>query len=206
MTEQSSSELTAEDMEAVMKSIESEQATPVQPIGIPAPIASKPVASTVKTFVSAAELQKDVAIDPDNLDKACVEHAGLFVHYASLRAQARGQYEKMKAAFEILESRLYAQIRVELAAEGKKVTEAQVDAAVKAHPKWWAGKNRLIETQGIYDLAQNAAAAFEQRRDMIIQIGSDRRIERQGELRIKEATAGRDGVMSIVKGQKDGRG
>lgn len=204
MTQQPSSELTADDMEAVMKSIENEPAVPVAARKVEAVEAAKP-ANPVQAFVSAEQLKVDVAIDAENLDAACVSHAGMFVHYAYLRAKARQQYEKMKAAFEVLESRLYAETRVKLADEGKKVTEAQVDAAVKAHPKWWAGKNRLIETQGIYDLAQAAAAAFEQRRDMIIQIGSDRRIERQGQIRLNEINAGRDGAMKAIAGQADGR-
>lgn len=202
MTQQSSSELTADDMEAVMKSIENEPAVST-PVSNMVPTA-KP-ANPIKTFVSADQLKVDVAIDAENLDAACVSHAGMFVHYAYLRAQARQQYEKMKAAFEVLESRLYAETRVKLAEDGKKVTEAQVDAAVKAHPKWWAGKNRLIETQGIYDLAQAAAAAFEQRRDMIIQIGSDRRVERQGQLRLNEVAAGRENVLKAIQGANDGR-
>jgi hypothetical protein len=166
----------------------------------------------IKEFVNAVQLGEDVRIDPDNLDQACIEHASKFVDYANKRALARRQYEKMKAAFEILESRLYADHRERLAlieetvtdAKGKeltrkvKPTEAQIDAAVKADRRWWGGKQRVIDAQAIYDLAQNAASAFEQRRDMIVQMGSDRRIERQGSLRIMESKASREEAMRAL--------
>jgi hypothetical protein len=191
----SNPELSIEEMERVMESIETETSTP------------KPAAesSPLKTFISAEKLREDVSIDKDNLDDGFINQASLFVHYANLKANARMQYEKMKAAFEILESRLYAQYRASLAAaaiaeagaaasEGKKEktvkapTEAQIDAAVKADPRWWANKKRVIEAQGIYDLATNTASAFEQRRDMLIQMGSDRREEMKGQLRTIENT------------------
>ena len=191
-----SNDVSVEDIEKIMASLEAESSSVAAPIAqaaqaVPTQAAQTNVAQFVKSvspiqvFITAESLKRDVHIDIENLDTVCVEHASLFVHYANIKAKARAQFEKMKAAFDILESRMYAEKRVLLMADAtKKTTEAQVDAAVKSDPRWWGGKNRVIEAQGVYDLSANAASAFEQRRDMIIQIGSDRRNERKGEIRI----------------------
>lgn len=207
MQSQPSSELSVEDMEKAMKEIEA--TTAPTPAPVPTATTEAKPASPIKAFIDAEQLARDVAIDDDHLDDAFSKQASLFVEYANKKAQARMQYEKMKAAFEILESRLYAKHRTKLAAEAaagadgekkaKAPTEAQIDAAVKADPAWWAGKNRVIEAQGVYDLATNTASAFEQRRDMLIQKGSDRREERKGELRLTEIGAARQRVAEGLK-------
>jgi hypothetical protein len=181
----------------------------------PAPVTPAPTKpkSPIIAYVDAEQLARDVSIDPLNLDQACVEHAAKFVHYAERRALSRRQHEKMKAAFEILESQLYAEKREELSAaeetvtdaKGKEITrkvkptEAQIDAAVKGDRRWWSAKNRVIDAQFAFDLAQNAGSAFEQRRDMIVQMGSDRRIERSGELRIQATQSRREDMMDQIK-------
>ena len=184
-------------MERIMAEIESSTNAPAV-----APPPKADPKNPIQTFFTAEELAQHVSIDINNLDDAYTKHAGWFVHYANMRSLARKQFEKMKSAFEVLEARLYAEIRASLAADAsKKPTEAAIEAAVKADPRWWAGKNRVIEAQGIYDLAQNSASAFEQRRDMLIQIGSDRRLERQGQARVMEAKALQDSVLKTIQKQ-----
>jgi hypothetical protein len=209
--------LDIEELENVMSELDASAVT------APTPVAAVPVATPgnpIETFVNAHQLAKDVRIDPLDLDTACVEHAGLFVHYADQASKARRQYEKMKAAHEVLESMLYAKVRESLSstmvtetdAKGKevtrsaKVTEGQIDAAVKADRRWWRSKNRVIDAQAIMDLANNGKAAFEQRRDMIVQMGSDRRIERQGALRVMEVNGARDAARAAMKGADGSRG
>lgn len=156
----------------------------------------------IESFVSPEQLKKDVDFNIHDLDNAMMEHAGKFVHYAELSSAARRQYKRAKAAFEILESQLYAHWRETLTEGGKKSTEAQITAAVKTDPRWWSANQRLIEAEAQYDFANDAREAFLQRKDMIVQVSVDRRHEREGELRMRAATGGRDSVLEMLRGQQ----
>jgi hypothetical protein len=146
--------------------------------------------------VDVEQLKRDVEFNPADLDAAVQNHASLFVHYANNARLARRQHDRMKAAFDILNSRLDALHRESLkAATAGKATETQILSAVKADPRWWAAQQRLIDAKAIYDLANDAKEAFSHRRDMIIQTSVDNRVERQGELRIQ----------SVKEGVQDGR-
>lgn len=118
------------------------------------------------------------------MDKAMMEQAGLRAFYGAQAANAEAQASREKAKFEILEARLYELIRKQLASEGEKVTEKMIEAAVKKDPRWLAGKNRVIEAEAIAGINKSLAISLADRRDMLIQLGSDRREEFKGQLRI----------------------
>lgn len=237
MTSQpSSSPLSVEDMEMVMQAIDNPTPTVVTPT--PAPAAPTPMTAAnsasvsaparpnpVKVFVDPDRLKDDVAVDPDNLDAACMAHSGLVVHYGLSKVQAKSQLDKMKAAFEILEAQLYEQKRADLEAQAdleakrraadeslskkdrekgaERVTDTAVTAAVKTDRRWWTAKNRVIDANAVLDAAGVAFDAFMHRRDMIVTIGANSRVERQGELRVmareRENQDARDRAMQHVR-------
>lgn len=178
----------------VPKVVVSEQIAPQQ-IAPPPAVNESVIQSTgsvigaLVEFVAPAELRADVAFDLNYLDEAIRDHAGRFVHYAGLSARARRQYELTKAITEVAESKLYAIHRESFAAEGKKATEGQIEAAVKQDPRWFSAQQRLIDARAIASLAGDAREAFSQRKDMLVQVSVDRRTEMQGELRIRAAQA-----------------
>ena len=137
-----------------------------------------------------------------DLDSAMVEHASLYVHYASQTVSARRQYERLKNAFEILEARLDAQYREALASEGKKATEAAIRNALVADSRWSGAQARVIEAQSIWKLCEVAESALVQRKDLLLEIARDRRREREGELRVLEAKSQRERVDEILRGAK----
>jgi hypothetical protein len=137
-------------------------------------------------YIDPARLKRDVAFSPHNIDDAMMTHASKFVHYAVQSSMARGQFERMKAAFEILESKLDGEHRTVLKEENPKTTEAQIRAAVVADARWKAANARLIETRTVYELAQDAKEAFTMRRDTLLQVAKNVREERGGEMRLKE--------------------
>lgn len=164
--------------------------------------ASSPI--VLKEFVAVAELKTDVQFNVNDLDTAVMEQAGLFVHYADQARLAKRQSERMKTAFEILESRLYAQHRALLIEKNGKATEAQIEAAVKTDPRWWKGNTLMIDARAIYDLASDAREAFSQRKDMIVQVSVDRRTERQGTMRVMEQKSAHDVLLAAGKAGRAG--
>ena len=183
------SEMTVEELEELVDKIDSEGPPPsMKPT--PAATAKSDSPLALKEYVDAEQLKKDVEFDPNDLDNAVRQHASLFIHYANLARLARRQWERMKAAAEIMESRLAMHHRAAQITDGKKPTEASVDAAVKCDPRWFATQQKLIDARAIYELANDAREAFGQRRDMIVQVSVDRRREKEGALRIMSDPAG----------------
>lgn len=183
------------ELEDVIDKIENEGPPPVKKVVVSA---DSPLA--LREFVDADQLKKDVEFDPNDLDNAVRQHASLFIHYADRARLARRQFERMKAAFEILESRLAMHHREQQIKDGKKPTEASVDAAVKCDPRWFAAQQKVIDARAIYDLANDAREAFSQRRDMIVQVSVDRRREREGQLRIMEdPKTAREAVLDAMR-------
>jgi hypothetical protein len=144
--------------------------TPVSPLAL-------------KQYVNVEQLKKDLSFELSDLDNAIRSHAALFGHYSNLSCLARHQADRMKATVEVLESKLYTIHREIFAQEGKKATEAQIDAAVKCDPRWLSAQHKKIDAKAIAELAGDAREAFAQRKDMLVQVSVDRRIEQQGEMR-----------------------
>ena len=152
----------------------------------------------LKTFVDADELKRDIAINPTDLDTAMIEHPSLYVHYATQTVNARRQHERLKSAFEILEARLDKHYRESFAEEGKKVTENVIRSAIVTDSRWATMNARVIEAQSIWKLCEVAERAFDQRKDMILEVARDRRKEKEGAMRVLEQTEARERVLDMI--------
>lgn len=160
---------------------------------------SDPTTLAITSFVNAEELVKDVSINSADISGEMVQHAQKFVHYAVLSASARAQHERLKTLADIIESKLYAAHRELMTADDKKKpTEAQIDAAVKADPRWFSIQQKVIEAKAISDLAGDAREAFKQREGMLIQVAADQRREREGELRMGSSKSVADDLRKDV--------
>lgn len=155
-------------------------------------------ATLLNRFVNLDEVKADVAINPSDLDSAMMEHASLYVHYATHTVNARRQFERMKSGFEILEATLDAEYRSMFAEEGKKVTETAIRNALIVDRRYSSGQARVIEAQSIWKLCEVAESALVQRKDLILEIARDRRKEREGQIRVMEDQAMRDRVMDMM--------
>lgn len=146
-----------------------------------------------------AQLKEDVRVDALNLDDALMNHASMFVHYATQTVSARRKYERTKVALEILEAQLDARKREEAASDGKKTTEALIRNLIVSDPQYAAMTSRLIEAQAQWRLCEVAESAFVQRKDLILEVARDRRKEKEGQLRVLEETQSRDKVVEMLK-------
>ena len=161
------------------------------------------VSDGLKRFIDPDQMKIDVNINPTDLDSAMMEHASLFVHYATQTVNARRQYERIKNAVEILEATLDAEYRQQFADEGKKATEAMITNAIKADKRWSSAQAKEIEAQSIWKLCEVAESALIQRKDLILEVARDRRKEREGQLRVLEESAMRDKVLDLLRSAKE---
>lgn len=141
-------------------------------------------AGTLHHFVDAVQFRKDTAITEASLDTCMIQQNGLRAYYGATAARAEAQHDRLKARFEVVEATLFDQHRKELALTGEKVTEKMVETAVKMDPRWFKAKNTIIEAGTIASINKQLVESLKDRRDMIIQLGADRRDEHKGQARI----------------------
>lgn len=140
--------------------------------------------TSLRYFVDPAAFKKETAVNNYNLDTCFMEQSSLRAYYGSMAAQAEAQASLSKTKFEVLEARLYDHHRKALAASGEKTTEKMVENAVKCDPRWLTGKERVIDAESIAAVNKALSVSLADRRDMLIQLGADRRDESKGQARL----------------------
>lgn len=138
-------------------------------------------------FVDVNQFNRDTKLTEATLDDAMMQQASLRAYYGTLAANAEAQHARLKVRFDVLEAKLYDEIRKLLAAGGDKVTEKMVENGVKLDPRWLKAKNAVIEADTIAAINKSLVASLGDRRDMMIQMGADRREGHKGAIRVMEA-------------------
>lgn len=135
-------------------------------------------------YVDPVKFNAETRVTEATLDACMIEQNGLRAYYGTLAAKAEAQAARIKARFEVIEATLYDKVRKELAASGEKTTEKMVENAVKLDPMWLKAKNAVIEADTIASINKSMVESLKDRRDMIIQLGADRRDEYKGAARV----------------------
>lgn len=157
-------------------------------------------------FTDPSKFTATTSISDNDLDKCMIEQNGLRSFYGTEAARAERQAARIKVKFEILEATLYEEHRRLAAEEGEKVTEKALENRVKSDPRWGKGKLMVIDAAGISDINRALVESLRDRKDMLVQLGADRRDEMKGQARVMGA-AGiaqelRDRAMGLVKEQQ----
>ena len=160
---------------------DTEQPAPENELKRPAEAVS---ANGLKYYVDVWQFREDTRVAEHILDKCMIEQSGLRAYYGAQAANAEAQAARMKARFEVIEATLYDEHRKILAATGEKTTEKMVENAVKTDPRWLKAKNKVIEAETIASINKSLVESLKDRRDMIIQLGADRRDEFKGAARV----------------------
>jgi len=156
-------------------------------------------AAALSEYVNPEQMQKDIGIDLTNLSGEMQHHAGRYVEYATKAVRARRQYERYKAVLEVLEGQLDAQWRTQLKEENPKTTEGQIRSAVVTDPRWRTMSVKVIDAQQVYRLADVGVSAFDQRKDMLLQIARDAARENAGPLRVVANLANRERLLETME-------
>ena len=157
----------------------------------------KPAA--LQFFIDVSQFRDETRVSETNLDDCMMQQAGLRAYYSEQSARAEAQYLRLKARFDVLEAQLYDQHRKALIAAGEKATEKQVENNVKLDPKWLKNKNVVIESETIASINKGLVESLRDRKDMLIQLGADRREEGKGQLRMMERDAAHANVKDRAK-------
>jgi hypothetical protein len=162
--------------------------------------AQSPVQNTLQHYVDVDEFRKDTSVSDVNLDKCMMEQSGLRAYYGAQAARAEAQASRVKAKFEVVEATLYDHHRKQLAADPSvKVTEKMVENSVKLDPRWLKAKNLVIEAESIAGINKALSVSLADRKDMIVQLGADRRDEFKGAARVLAEQQDRDDLRNRAK-------
>ena len=155
----------------------------------------------VRNIINPATLKSDVEINPVDLDNAMLRQAPLYVHYATLSAQAAKQVDDRKMVLEVTEARFDRDVRNRVAEEGGKITEKAITNEIRLSPAFIGATRDLNKAKEIASIAKEALEAMKQRRDMVIQFGVARREEMKGEARVTtgDSQSARDTVLNGLK-------
>jgi len=173
---------------------EIDMAAPAEDEAISADVPQSSAAAKLKYSIDVVEFNKETKLTEATLDNCMIEQSGLRAFYGAQAANAEAQHARLKARFEVLEAKLYDDARKSLAAAGEKTTEKMVENAVKMNPKWLQAKNAVIEADTIANINKSLVASLADRRDMMIQLGADRREEYKGAARV---LAEKDNISSL---------
>lgn len=169
-----------------------EEPSPVEP-------PSEKSGAKLNFYVDVNAFNRETKLTEATLDNAMMEQSGLRAYYGSQAAQAEAQHARLKVRFEVLEAKLYDEHRKVLAASGEKVTEKMVENAVKLDGRWLKAKNTVIEAETVAAINKSLVGSLADRRDMMIQLGADRREEFKGATRVLEAQGERENLASRAK-------
>lgn len=129
---------------------------------------------------------RDTRISEVDLDKAFFEQSSLRAYYGALAAEYESFANRLETVVEAKEAVLAREIRAQALAENKKLSEKMVEELVRSDPKWIKMKNAVYEAQAQATIAKAFVQSLIDRRDMLIQLGADRRDESKGQLRMLE--------------------
>lgn len=129
----------------------------------------------------------ETSIDPLDLDSSFTTQSALRAYYGSLASQCEATASRKKMIRDITEAKLYKALRDQATAEGVKMTEKALENAIKLDAQWIKACDDYIDAQCRADVAKSFVMSLADRKDMLIQIGADRRDETKGQMRMMEA-------------------
>ena len=141
-------------------------------------------------LIDPKQFQKDVSINPVDMDSNLIQQAALFAQYAVKHADAQTLEGRRRLKRDIIKAQVDKKVRDQLASEGGKVTEAIVTSKINQDKDYVNHQLALNEAKANTALGWAALEAFRQRRDMVIQLCVAAREEGKGTARVQEAVAG----------------
>ena len=114
------------------------------------------------------EFEKDLQIDPNELDLAAVTQGELFFKWAERAVEARGEMDRAKLTLDVKQAELQTRCREKPSKFGLvKVTEGAIAAAVLTHVEYEEAYNKYLAARNDSMLIDKAVAAMEMRKRMI---------------------------------------
>jgi len=133
-------------------------------------------------FPTAEEIAEDVGFTEAQLDDNMVNQPSLVAHYGRLLAEAQYDSDYAKQMMEIAESKVAHKLREEANDEGKKISEAQINSTLPTVTSVVKARMTYNRAKSNHEAMKTTFEALRHKKDMMVQIGVNRRTEIEGKI------------------------
>lgn len=141
------------------------------------------------TDLDVTQFIKDTRIDPVDLDDAFIKQSSIRAYWGAIAAEAEAKAVRAKMARDSKEALVSKKYRDDAAVTGAKLTEKALDSMVKLDPEYIKACHEFVDADLQANIARSFVASLADRKDMLVQIGADRRDETKGQMRMMQANA-----------------
>lgn len=127
-------------------------------------------------------LKDELSINRHDIRTDLEEHPGKYMYWAGVLEKVRAYLESAELELETTFSALYEPVRVSLEKKiGKNPTKVQIEAVIYQQESYITAKEKVNDIQYQVKRLQYVVKNFEARKDMLIQISTTERKEREYE-------------------------
>lgn len=135
------------------------------------------------------DLQEELMINKFDIESELYLQPQKYVYYTALLEKVRSYLEGAKLAEEVAHAELYEPARERLAAStGRNPTKDQIESAVLSEESYLEAREQVIILESTVKNLQYIVRAFEQRKDMLVQLSTHMRKREEYEQAIKQAS------------------
>jgi hypothetical protein len=125
------------------------------------------------------DVDAELHIDRGDIQKCFVDQPGKYAWYATIYAAALTNVDRCKLELEVTKSRVASGMRSSVDSKGKVPSEATIDKLLPGDEEVIAAEEKLISAKHQEGVLRAVKEAFQHRRDMLIQLGYDLRLEQR---------------------------
>ncbi len=124
------------------------------------------------------DVDAEIGIDPQNLKEAFTSQAGQYSWYATVHAAALHYVEVTKRKLDLVKSQVAGEWRGRVTEKGKPYSETAIASMSDSDKRVEGAHQDLLEAKRQEGILRAVREAFAHRRDMLIQLGANERLEK----------------------------
>ncbi len=117
------------------------------------------------------------SINENNLSNEMVKLPNLYVQWYQLLARARKRLDAKSAELSRISAELSKECQTTYSNTGKKATAKDIDSYVLSHADYLYVNRGVYEAKEVYEMIKSVVNAISHKKDMLVQLNSDRRAE-----------------------------
>lgn len=123
-------------------------------------------------------LKNDLHINQSEINEELARQASLYAYYSEQGSLLNEKVSRLKLSLEVFEAALDGKLRDHATARREKLTEVQIEKAMRRNDEWVRRREQLIEAQTSAEQINGLVKAFAHKKDMLIALANNMRQER----------------------------
>lgn len=145
-----------------------------------------PIKFKIGEDVFEPDYMAELEVARETINKNLTEQPGYFAFYAVLSELCEREYRSAKLELELTEAELDSQIREEFREKKERITEAQIVTEIHLQEAYLKAVMKVNEWRKNAGVVKAVREAFAQRKDMLITLASNMRMERDTDVFVKK--------------------